>query len=109
MNHIIKYKMHKDNNNNLITPYFVKDGGYFEVNGEKVGISEDDDEVYLPKSVIIMPKEDFTLHVEAIAMVDPIPKETLDVKGEIVLEANIELTKEEKTTMATAWLKDRGM
>lgn len=59
MNKIVKYMMHRNSEGNLITPYFISDGGYFPVGNEYVGVTVDDDEVYIPETLTVLSEQDF--------------------------------------------------
>lgn len=70
MKRIIKYMLHKNNNNNLVTPGFVNDGGYFPKNNEYIGVSEDDEIVYLPETIEKLTNQDFIDYVKTLTMKD---------------------------------------
>lgn len=85
--------MHKDNNNSKTTPYFIKDGGYFENNKEFIGVTEDDDEIYVPTTLIVLTNTEFIDYIK-----------TLTIKN----IDGVELTLSEKQTLAENWLRDKG-
>ena len=95
MKHICKYKMHKDNNHNLITPYFISDGGYFPNKGEMIGVTEDDEEVYVPKTVEKLTNEEFITYAKNLVT-------SLNAQGD-----NVELSDADKEAILNQWLKDR--
>lgn len=47
---IVKYKKHKNYEGNLITPYWIEDGGFFAYDNIYVGIIDDESEYYTPKT-----------------------------------------------------------
>ena len=81
--------MHKNNNNNKITPYFIKNGGYFLVNHEMVGITEDSDIIYVPETLVELTEQELIDFVV-----------TLEMRDE---EGNL-LTEQQKIDLANAWL-----
>ena len=95
MQHIITYKEHKNNDGNLLRPYFVKDPRHFEKDCVWVGISEDTKEVYLPKTVEKLTNEQLIEWVKSI-------EEMYNI------EENRPMTVEEREDYAINWLKEKG-
>ena len=83
--------MHKNNNNNLVTPYFISNGGYFPNEGEIIGVTEDDSVVYIPDTLTILSESEFVDYIK-----------TLSLKN----EEGIELSLEEKEQLANDWLDE---
>ena len=83
--------MHKNNNNNLVTPYFISNGGYFPNEGEIIGVTEDDSIVYIPDTLTILSESEFVDYIK-----------TLSLKN----EEGIELSLEEKEQLANDWLDE---
>lgn len=81
--------MHKNNENNLITPYFISNGGYFPIAGEMIGVTEDDSKVYIPDTLTFLTAAEFVDYIK-----------TLSLKN----EEGIELSLEEKEQIANNWL-----
>ena len=90
---IVKYLMHKNGNGNLITPYFIEDGGHFIKEGEMVGLTYDDTEVYVPETLTVLTNEELVTHVKSLTM-----------SGEEGI-----LSDDDKETMADQWLSQRGI
>lgn len=92
---IIKYLLHKNDTNGLITPYFVNDPGHFGWVHEYIGVSEDDEIIYLPDTVDILTNQQFVDYVVSLPLRTP-PSDELK-------------TTEEKTTIAVTWIRNRGL
>ena len=52
---IVEYKLHRNERGNLITPYFIKDGGYYVVCNKLVGHTVDN-ESYIPSTLVVLDK-----------------------------------------------------
>jgi hypothetical protein len=101
MKHICKYKMHKDNNHRKITPYFISDGGYFIKGGEIIGITEDDDIIYVPKDTLItLTNDEFISYIKSLDLND-----SQESKEGSLQEVALDST--QKEDLAKAWLKER--
>jgi hypothetical protein len=93
--HIITYKEHKNNDGNLMRPYFVKDARHFEKDGKWIGISEDTKTIYLPGTVERMTNEQLIDWVKSLDNMWNREEERL-------------MTEEEKESYAIEWLKQKG-
>ena len=89
VNKIVKYVMHMNNDKNLVTPYFIMNGGHFLVNHEMVGVTEDDDKVYVPTTLEELSEQQFIDFVVSLSLKD---------------EEGNEMTSEQKTSLANSWL-----
>lgn len=90
--HIVEYKMHTDGINKTI-PYFIEDGGYFEIGNKKIGVTCDDSEVYIPLETLT--------EMSSQAIIDR-------VVGMDIIRQGETLTESEKEDIATEWLTTRG-
>ena len=52
---IVEYKMHRNEQGNMIIPYFIKDGGYYVVGNKLVGHTVDT-ESYIPSTLVVLDK-----------------------------------------------------
>ena len=52
---IVEYKLHRNEQGNMIIPYFIKDGGYFVVGNKLVGHTVDT-ESYIPSTLVVLDK-----------------------------------------------------
>ena len=52
---IVEYKLHRNERGNMITPYFIKDGGYYVVGNKLVGHTVDN-ESYIPSTLVVLDK-----------------------------------------------------
>ena len=52
---IVEYKMHRNEQGNMIIPYFIKDGGYYVVGNKLVGHTVDT-ESYIPSTLEVLDK-----------------------------------------------------
>jgi hypothetical protein len=52
---IVEYKMHRNERGNMITPYFIKDGGYYGIGNKLVGHTVDN-ESYIPSTLVVLDK-----------------------------------------------------
>jgi len=90
MKHIVKYKMHGDK-----IPYFILDGGYFAYEGNLIGLTRDDSNCYIPPDtelVTFHSKLDFANYIKTLVL------KLFQPESEFV-----ELTEEEKITLANSW------
>ena len=53
---IVEYKMHRNEQGNMIIPYFIKDGGYFVVGNKLVGHTVNDGS-YIPETLIVLDRD----------------------------------------------------
>ena len=90
MKKIVKYLMHKNNENNLVTPYFISNGGYFKNNGELIGITEDDEKIYVPETLTELTEIEFIDYVKSLTL-----------NGE-----DGEMSLKEKEKMAKSWIEE---
>ncbi len=86
---IIEYKLDGDGT----VPNFVKDGGYFIFDHKIIGVSIDTTERFMPESVTVLTNQELINRVISLNLRN---------------EENTELSTEEKTTIATAWLTNKG-
>ena len=52
---IVEYKMHRNEQGSKITPYFIKDGGYYPVGNKLVGHTVDNGS-YIPSTLVVLDK-----------------------------------------------------
>ena len=52
---IVEYKMHRNERGNMITPFFIEDGGYFSVGNKRVGHTVNDGS-YIPSTLVVLDK-----------------------------------------------------
>jgi len=52
---IVEYKMHRNEQGNMIIPYFIKDGGYYVVGNKLVGHTVNDGS-YIPSTLVVLDK-----------------------------------------------------
>ena len=52
---IVEYKMHRNEQGNKITPYFIMDGGYYGIGNKLVGHTLDNDS-YIPSTLVVLDK-----------------------------------------------------
>ena len=52
---IVEYKMHRNEQGNMITPYFIKEGGYYPVGNKLVGHTVDNGS-YIPSTLVVLDK-----------------------------------------------------
>ena len=52
---IVEYKMYRNEQGNMIIPYFIKDGGYYVVGNKLVGHTVDT-ESYIPSTLVVLDK-----------------------------------------------------
>ena len=52
---LVEYKMHGNDQGNMIIPYFIKDGGYYVVGNKLVGHTVDT-ESYIPSTLVVLDK-----------------------------------------------------
>ena len=52
---IVEYKMHRRRQGNMITPYFIDNGGYFVVGNKLVGHTVNDGS-YIPSTLVVLDK-----------------------------------------------------
>ena len=88
---IAKYLMHRNSEGNKVTPYFIANGGYFIVGEEMIGITYDDDDIYVPDTLTVLTEEELVTHVKSLTLKTP--------EGHT-------LTLEEKESLAEKWLDD---
>ena len=53
---IVEYKMHVNKQGNLITPFFIADGGYY-VDGNKLVGHTVNDGSYIPETLIVLDRD----------------------------------------------------
>jgi len=52
---IVEYKLHRNERGNMITPFFIEDGGYYAVGNKLVGHTVDN-ESYIPSTLVVLDK-----------------------------------------------------
>ena len=52
---IVEYKLHRNERGNMITPFFIDDGGYYGVGNKLVGHTVDN-ESYIPSTLVVLDK-----------------------------------------------------
>jgi len=52
---IVEYKMHRNEQGNMITPYFIKEGGYYPVGNKLVGHTVNNGS-YIPSTLVVLDK-----------------------------------------------------
>jgi len=93
MKHVVEYKLHGGT-----IPYFIQDGGYFSNNGKLIGLTKDNTDCYIPPSpelVTFATKSDFAVYIIALTLFQR------------VNQTSVELTEEQKTTLANNWWDSR--
>lgn len=81
MIHIVEYKLHAGS-----TPYFIKDGGYFNNNGKFIGVTHCDETCYVPPAsdlVTFTVKQDFIDHVSALTFISASGELTTEQKEQL--------------------------
>jgi len=90
---ICEYKMHRDVNSNLTVPYFIEDGGYFQVGNKFIGVTYDTNEMYVPKfSLTKLTQAQLVTRVVAM---------DINIFG-------VTATTEEKTALVNSWWAERS-
>ena len=84
---IVEYKLHAGH-----IPYFIDDGGYFASGNKMIGVTKDDDECYIPNTLIVLNKVDLKKRLDGMNMKD---------------DEGIELTKVKKDEIVNNWLIKR--
>ena len=52
---IVEYKMHRNEQGNMITPFFIDDGGYYGIGNKLVGHTVNDGS-YIPSTLVVLDK-----------------------------------------------------
>ena len=52
---IVEYKLHRNERGNMITPFFIEDGGYYPVGSKLVGHTVNDGS-YIPSTLVVLDK-----------------------------------------------------
>ena len=52
---IVEYKLHRNERGNMITPFFIDDGGYYGVGNKLVGHTVDNGS-YIPSTLVVLDK-----------------------------------------------------
>ena len=94
MKYIVEYKLHGN-----ISPYFIADGGYFEINNHFIGITKESSSSHIPKLVsdggdlLSLTNQDVIDRIVSLVVID---------------ENDNILNDSEKEILANNWLISKG-
>ena len=90
---IVEYKLHRDNSNSLIKPYFIKFGGMFKINNTFIGFPYIDDETFIPKTLKEITEDELKARILKLDYKNP--------------TTNISLNEQERTDMFDQFMKNK--